>query len=201
MTYRAPVADIKSALDHAAGFASARSEGLYGDLADDVIEAVLEEAGRFASEVIAPLNTVGDRQGAALRRWLRHHAARLEGRLPRLGTSRLERPRLAGAMGRAGPAASCQRRVRGDVELGRDGVRSRAGADHGGGRCARGAWQRRTQAQLSAEARLRRVDGNDATDRAAGRLRCRRIAHQGRARRRRQLSHHRPENLHHLRRT
>jgi 3-(methylsulfanyl)propanoyl-CoA dehydrogenase len=64
MTYRAPVADIKSALDHAAGFASARSEGLYGDLADDVIEAVLEEAGRFASEVIAPLNTVGDRQGA-----------------------------------------------------------------------------------------------------------------------------------------
>jgi acyl-CoA dehydrogenase len=64
MTYRAPVADIKSALDHAAGFASARSEGLYGDLADDVVEAVLEEAGRFASEVIAPLNTVGDRQGA-----------------------------------------------------------------------------------------------------------------------------------------
>jgi alkylation response protein AidB-like acyl-CoA dehydrogenase len=64
MTYRAPVADIKFALDHTAGFASALGEGLYGDLTDDVVEAVLAEAGRFADEVIAPLNTIGDRQGA-----------------------------------------------------------------------------------------------------------------------------------------
>ncbi len=64
MTYRAPVADIAFALKHAAGFAPALAEGLYGDLGEDVVEAVLEEAGRFATEVIAPLNTVGDRQGA-----------------------------------------------------------------------------------------------------------------------------------------
>ena len=64
MTYRAPVADIKFALDHTAGFASALGEGVFGDLTDDVVEAVLAEAGRFADEVIAPLNTVGDRQGA-----------------------------------------------------------------------------------------------------------------------------------------
>jgi alkylation response protein AidB-like acyl-CoA dehydrogenase len=37
--------------------------GLYGDLADDDVDAVLEEAGRFASEVIAPLNRAGDRHG------------------------------------------------------------------------------------------------------------------------------------------
>ena len=64
MTYRAPVRDIKSALDHGAGFASAMREGLFGDLAPDVVDAVLEEAGRFAGEVIAPLNVVGDRDGA-----------------------------------------------------------------------------------------------------------------------------------------
>jgi alkylation response protein AidB-like acyl-CoA dehydrogenase len=64
MTYRAPVADIKSALDHGAGLASALREGLFGDLTEDVVEAVLAEAGRFASEVIGPLNVVGDRQGA-----------------------------------------------------------------------------------------------------------------------------------------
>ena len=53
---------------------------------------------------------------------------------------------------------------------------------------------------LSAEARVRRMDGHDAAHRAAGRLRRRRAAHQGRARGRRQLSHHRAEDLHHLRR-
>ncbi len=64
MTYRAPVADISFALKHAAGFAPALADGLYGDLAEDLVDAVLEEAGRFATEVLAPLNTVGDRVGA-----------------------------------------------------------------------------------------------------------------------------------------
>ena len=63
MTYRAPVADIAFALRHAAGFAPALADGLYGDLGDDEVDAVLEEAGRFAGEVIAPLNVVGDRHG------------------------------------------------------------------------------------------------------------------------------------------
>jgi alkylation response protein AidB-like acyl-CoA dehydrogenase len=64
MTYRAPVADIAFTLRHAAAFAPALADGLYGDLGEDVVDAVLAEAGRFASEVIAPLNAVGDRQGA-----------------------------------------------------------------------------------------------------------------------------------------
>ena len=64
MTYRAPVADISFALNDAAGFASALAEGLYGDLAADVVEAVLTEAGKFATDVLAPLNVIGDRAGA-----------------------------------------------------------------------------------------------------------------------------------------
>ncbi|MEA2991049.1 MAG: 3-(methylsulfanyl)propanoyl-CoA dehydrogenase, partial [Alphaproteobacteria bacterium] len=64
MAYRAPVADIAFTLRHAAGFGSALAEGLYGDLSEDVVDAVLEEAGRFATEVLAPLNQVGDREGA-----------------------------------------------------------------------------------------------------------------------------------------
>src|SRR5439155_1063795 len=52
MTYRAPVADIAFALKHAAWFAPALAEGLYGDLSEDVIDAVIEEAGRFATEVL-----------------------------------------------------------------------------------------------------------------------------------------------------
>src|SRR5215218_8900329 len=67
MTYQAPVTDISFALKHAAGFAPALSEPLYGDLSEDVADAVLAEAGRFASEVLAPLNTVGDRVGATFK--------------------------------------------------------------------------------------------------------------------------------------
>src|SRR6266545_453191 len=63
MTYRAPVADIAFALKNAAGFGPALAEGLYGDLGEDVVEAVLEEAGRFATDILGPLNSVGDRHG------------------------------------------------------------------------------------------------------------------------------------------
>src|ERR1700733_4137417 len=62
MAYRAPVENIIFTLKHAAGFAAARAAGIY-DLGDDLVEAILAEAGRFAEEVLAPLNAVGDRFG------------------------------------------------------------------------------------------------------------------------------------------
>jgi len=65
MTFRAPVADIAFTLRHAAGFDAAVADGLYDDLGNDVVDAVLAEAGRFATEAIAPLNRIGDQQGAA----------------------------------------------------------------------------------------------------------------------------------------
>ena len=67
MTYRAPVEDIAFTLKHSAGLKSALEEGLYGDLTEADIDAVLEEAGKFASTVIAPLNTVGDKHGTPLK--------------------------------------------------------------------------------------------------------------------------------------
>src|SRR5665213_1107212 len=63
MTYRAPVADIAFALKHAAGLKAAIAEGLYGDLDEETVDSVLEEAGRFAGDVIAPLNRIGDKFG------------------------------------------------------------------------------------------------------------------------------------------
>jgi alkylation response protein AidB-like acyl-CoA dehydrogenase len=63
MTYRAPVSDIAFTLKHSAGFGKALEDGLYGDLDAATVEAVLEEAGKFAGDVIAPLNRVGDQFG------------------------------------------------------------------------------------------------------------------------------------------
>jgi acyl-CoA dehydrogenase len=63
MAYRAPVEDILFTLKHAGGFAAARQDGLFGEIGDDLLDAIAGEAGRFASAVLAPLNAPGDRFG------------------------------------------------------------------------------------------------------------------------------------------
>jgi acyl-CoA dehydrogenase len=63
MAYQAPVEDIAFTLKHAAGMGDALAQGLYGELDAEVIDAVLGEAGRFAADVIAPLNRIGDTHG------------------------------------------------------------------------------------------------------------------------------------------
>src|SRR3954464_141819 len=66
MTYRAPLNDMLLALNHGAGLEAAVKAGHYGDFDADITTAVLEEAGRFASDVLAPLNRVGDQHGVKL---------------------------------------------------------------------------------------------------------------------------------------
>jgi alkylation response protein AidB-like acyl-CoA dehydrogenase len=63
MTYKAPLAEIGFALRHGASLQAAITEGLFGELTLDDVDAVLAEAGRFAGEVIAPLNRIGDTFG------------------------------------------------------------------------------------------------------------------------------------------
>src|SRR5215472_3419434 len=66
MTYRAPINDILLALNHGAGLKAAIEAGHYGDFDADITAAVLEEAGKFAADVLAPLNRVGDEHGIKL---------------------------------------------------------------------------------------------------------------------------------------
>ncbi len=66
MTYQAPVDDIIFALKVAGGLDTLLDRGLYGTLDHDTVVAILEEAGKFGSEVLAPLNWTGDRAGAKL---------------------------------------------------------------------------------------------------------------------------------------
>lgn len=66
MTYRAPINDMLLSLNHGAGLKAAVEAGHYGDFDADIAAAVLEEAGKFASDVLAPLNKVGDEHGIKL---------------------------------------------------------------------------------------------------------------------------------------
>lgn len=66
MTYRAPINDMLLALNHGAGLSVAVKGGHYGDFDADMTSAILEEAGRFATDVLAPLNREGDKAGIKL---------------------------------------------------------------------------------------------------------------------------------------
>ncbi|MCZ4305260.1 acyl-CoA dehydrogenase [Denitromonas ohlonensis] len=62
-TYIAPVREMLFAMNALAGLEEIA--GLPGneEISPDLVEAILDEAGKFATEVLAPINAPGDRQG------------------------------------------------------------------------------------------------------------------------------------------
>ena len=65
--YRAPVDEIAFTLKHVARMNDAIGQGSLGDLSEDLVDAILEEAGKFASDEVAPLHKIGDERGAVLK--------------------------------------------------------------------------------------------------------------------------------------
>ena len=64
--YAAPLADMRFALTEIVGLAEiARLPGCE-QAAPDLVEQVLDEAGKLARDVLAPLNTVGDKERSRL---------------------------------------------------------------------------------------------------------------------------------------
>ena len=64
-TYKAPLKDMQFLLHDVLGVSGRDIPG-YGDLDAGFTAAVLEEAGKLASDVLEPLNSVGDREGCVL---------------------------------------------------------------------------------------------------------------------------------------
>ncbi len=64
MSYTAPTKQMQFLLDHVVGMQEVASLPGYEEASPDIVSAILEEAGKFASEVLAPLNWDGDQQGA-----------------------------------------------------------------------------------------------------------------------------------------
>ena len=64
--YAPPIQDLQFALTEVAELDVIRTLPGYEDVAPDLIGAILEEAGKFASEILAPLNRVGDTEGSRL---------------------------------------------------------------------------------------------------------------------------------------
>jgi len=63
MAYRAPVSEMVFMMNAAAGLQDGIADGTYADLADGMAEATLNEAAKYAENVLAPLHRVGDQVG------------------------------------------------------------------------------------------------------------------------------------------
>ena len=65
-SYTAPLSDLRFALHDVLKVEPLFARLGFTDATADVVDAVLEEAGRFSASVLAPLNSVGDEIGCVL---------------------------------------------------------------------------------------------------------------------------------------
>ncbi|MCA1910166.1 MAG: acyl-CoA dehydrogenase [Magnetospirillum sp.] len=66
MTYAAPLADIKFVLENVAELGKVTALPAFAEATPDLVESILEEAAKIAADTLAPLNKVGDNDGAKL---------------------------------------------------------------------------------------------------------------------------------------
>jgi alkylation response protein AidB-like acyl-CoA dehydrogenase len=64
MSYRAPIRDLSFCLTEVVGVDRLTAGGGFPDFDRETMAAILDAAGQFSSEVLAPLNRIGDQQGA-----------------------------------------------------------------------------------------------------------------------------------------
>jgi acyl-CoA dehydrogenase len=65
-TYLAPVRDMRFVINELAGLSALQRLPGFDEATPELVDAVLEEAAKLATEVLAPLNKTGDAQGARL---------------------------------------------------------------------------------------------------------------------------------------
>src|SRR6185369_5363058 len=66
MTFTAPIAQLRFTLDAIADLPSLYGKSAFAEFTPDLADAILEEGGKFARDVLAPLNRVGDTEGTRL---------------------------------------------------------------------------------------------------------------------------------------
>ena len=66
MTYTPPITEMRFLLDEICGLGDLAAQPAFAEASPELIDQILNEAGRLASAVMAPLNQTGDREGSIL---------------------------------------------------------------------------------------------------------------------------------------
>ena len=66
MPYKAPLDDYKFLLDHVVGFSKVVKTDKYAEVTPDLVSDILGEAGKLCEQIIAPLQSEGDKHPAVL---------------------------------------------------------------------------------------------------------------------------------------
>ena len=62
--YSAPVRDMRFVITELMDFAALKALPGFEEVSEDMVDAILAEAQRFSGQELAPLNVIGDREGA-----------------------------------------------------------------------------------------------------------------------------------------
>ena len=76
MTYAAPTHEMLFVMKEIGGLDAVLQQPGHEEVDPDLVDAILGEAGKFAADVLAPLNQPGDRQG---NRWDAGHVGTADG--------------------------------------------------------------------------------------------------------------------------
>ncbi len=195
-TYNAPLRDMRFVLHELHGYDRLNKYPKFADATPDLIDSVLEEAAKLATEVILPTNMVGDQEGCVLENgvvrtptgYKQAYDTFRDGGWPSLAFD----PEWGGQ----GLPESVSQDGRGDAVGRKRGLRSLSGPDPGGHPGAAVPRQPRAEADLHAQDGRGGVVRGHVSDRGALRHRSRPAAHQGHAERRWQLPPGRVEDIH-----
>ena len=64
MSYSAPLKEMRFVLNELAGLGEVAKLPGYGEATPDTVDAILEEASKFATEILDPINHSGDEEGS-----------------------------------------------------------------------------------------------------------------------------------------
>ncbi len=177
MPYAAPLAEMQFVLDNVAASGSAAA------VPADLAQSVLGAAAKLAESVIAPLNQPADRVGSVLENGVVRTPAGFREAYARYvegGWNGLAADPEYGGQGLPLLLAAPVSEMWNSACM---SFRALSAAQPRRGRGIAAARLGRAKAALSGTARCRRMDRDDELDRAAGRVRSRRVAHACRARR------------------
>ena len=181
--YTAPLKDMRFVLNELAGLSEVAKLPGYEEATPDTVDAILEEAAKFASGVLDPLNRSGDEEGSVWKDGNVRTPKGLQGGLQALLRRRLERAVARSGVGRAGVAEARFDAGHRNDHLGQHVVFALPDAHAGRDRGDAGGGHGATEEDFPAEDVRRQLDRHDESHRAAGGLGPRAGAHQGRARR------------------